>query len=215
MGIGAQRRDRAHMCIEPNSASHLALHPVLRRHLLHLGHGSINLRSLQRTDLAGWRTLCGQRRGGCHLACRTDAEVQLFIGIQRSRLQEDNDRLLLGVFDQASHALVDQITVRLQSARGRSAELQRFCQADWGDAQRFAHTLHALCPFLFEQVGLHRVYVMLPPDDRAGLSDVLRAAGFQKEGLLRDHHLGADGWEDRSLHALTASTWRPRQAAMG
>jgi len=44
---------------------------------------------------------------------------------------------------------------------------------------------------------------------------VLRAAGFQKEGLLRDHHLGADGWEDRSLHALTASTWRPRQAAMG
>ncbi len=215
MGIDPRSRDRGRMCIEPNSTSPPALHPVLRRHLLLLGHGSINLRSLQRTDLPGWRTLCGQRRTRCDMNCRSEAEVQLFIGIQRSRLQEDNDRLLLGVFDQASHALIDQLTVRLQSVRDRSAELQRFCQADWTDAQRFADTLQALCPFLFEQVGLHRVYVMLPPDDSAGLADVLRAAGFENEGLLRDHHLGPDGWEDRSLHALTAPTWRRQHPARG
>lgn len=214
MGIGPHIGDRARMCIEPNPTSHPALHPVLRRHLLHLGHGSVNLRTLQRTDLASWRTLCGQRRHRCRLPCRADAEVQLFIAIQRSRLQQDNDRLLLGVFDQPSHTLVDQLTVRLQSARDRSAELQPFCQADWSDPQRFAHALHALCPFLFEQVGLHRVYVMVPPEDSAGLAAVLHAAGFHNEGLLRDHHLGEDGWEDRSLHALTAPTWRRQQAAL-
>ena len=125
MGIDPRSRDRGRMCIEPNPTSPPALHPVLRRHLLLLGHGSINLRSLQRTDLPGWRTLCGQRRTRCNLNCRSEAEVQLFIGIQRSRLQEDTDRLLLGVFDQASHALLDQLTVRMHSARARRAGLRR------------------------------------------------------------------------------------------
>lgn len=202
------------MCIETNSTTPPALHPVLRRHLLHLRHGSISLRTLQRTDLAAWRVLRGQRQGPYGGACRADAEVQLFIGIQRSRLQQDNDRLLLGMFDQSDHTLVDQLTVRLQSARDRSAELLPFCQSDWGDPERFAHALHALCPFLFEQVGLHRVYVMLPPAGSAGLASVLQAAGFHNEGLLRDHHLGNAGWEDRTLHALTAPTWRGRQKAM-
>ncbi|AWH53714.1 GNAT family N-acetyltransferase [Stenotrophomonas sp. ESTM1D_MKCIP4_1] len=203
------------MCIEPTPTSVPALHPVLRRHLLLLGHGSVKLRSLQRTDLAGWRTLCAQRGSRCEVSCSADAEVQLFIGIQRSRLQEDNDRLLLGVFDQDSHTLVDQLTVRLQSAYSRSAQLERFCQADWDDAQRFADALQALCPFLFEQVGLHRVYVMLPPYGSAALAAVLRTAGFENEGLLRDQHLGAAGWEDRCLHALTATRWRRQQAALG
>lgn len=202
------------MCIESNLTSHPALHPVLRRHLLHLSHGPINLRLLQRTDLPTWRTLSAERRCECTLSSRSDAEVRLFIAIQRSRLQQDNDRLLLGVFDQTDNALIDQLAVRLQSARGRSAELQPFCRADWGDAQRFAHVLHALCPFLFEQVGLHRIYVMLPPGDNDGLASVLHAAGFTHEGLLRDHFLGRNGWEDRCLHALTAPVWRRRQAAL-
>ncbi|MGE6333510.1 GNAT family N-acetyltransferase [Stenotrophomonas sp. NPDC077659] len=214
MGIGHGIGDRARMYIEPNSPPLPALHPVLRRHLLHLSHGPINLRTLQRTDLPAWRVLRGQRPEPCTGTGRTDAEVQLFIGIQRSRLQQDNDRLLLGVFDQIDQALVDQLSVRLQSARNRSAELQPFCQGDWGDAARFAHVLQALCPFLFEQVGLHRIYVMLPTDgSAAGLGSVLHAAGFRHEGLLRDHHLGNDGWEDRNLHALTAPTWRSRHSA--
>ncbi|WP_416057290.1 GNAT family N-acetyltransferase [Stenotrophomonas maltophilia] len=199
------------MCIDSIPNPYPTLHPVLRRHLLHLAHGSITLRSLHRNDLPAWRRLCEQRHRGCAVDCGPDADVQVFIGIQRSRLQQDNDQLLLGVFDHSSHELLDQIGVRLQSTLRRSAELQPFCPVHWHDPERFGHTLQALCPFLFEQVGLQRVYMMLPPRDEAGLAKPLQALGFQNEGLLRDHHPGMHGWEDRHMYALTAPVWRRRQ----
>lgn len=196
------------MHIQSSPPPQSVLHPVLRRHLLHLSHGPVLLRAMLRTDLPRWNALCEQRRRRCDLACRSDAEVQLFIGIQRSRLQHDNDRLLLGIFERATGALLDQISVRLQSARTCSAELHPFCQAPWHDIERLHDALRALCPFLFEQVGLRRLYIMVPEGAEGPLTGMLQALGFEREGLLRDHHFDGQAWQHRHLYALTAPAWR-------
>ncbi|KAG1320245.1 hypothetical protein G6F63_014356 [Rhizopus arrhizus] len=61
---------------------------------------------------------------------------------------------------------------------------------------------------LFDGGGLDRVFVMLPPDGNTPFANALHAFGFNREGLLRAHHLDMDGWQERQLGALTAPMWR-------
>lgn len=56
---------------------------------------------------------------------------------------------------------------------------------------------------------------MLPPDCNDPFATALHAFGFEQEGLLRDHHLDLEGWQDRQLLALTAPVWRSRQQPQG
>lgn len=187
------------------------LRPVLRRHLLHLQATPITLRSFQRTDLPRWRTFDDRRQRGQRPPYGIDEEARFLASVHRSRLQEDNDLLVLGVFDDAQGILLDQLHVRLQSLQSRCAELQSL-------QHQHAHpqaTLKALCPFLFDDVGLHRLFVLLPPGCTTPFAQALQAQGFAREGILRDHHLDAHGWHDRQLLALTAPVWRNCQQRIG
>lgn len=182
------------------------MRPVLRRHLLQLQHGPIILRPLQRADLFAWRRhhhLVEQRFS---FAADFDAEARFLASVQRSKLEYDNDRLLLGTFD-AHGTLLDQLSVRLDSAHARSAELQWLYPVGCAQQRQLQASLLALCPFLFDQVGLRRVYVMLATDASTQLVGTLQSIGFRHEGILRDHHLDEIGWQDRGLHALIASDW--------
>ncbi len=183
------------------------LRPVSRRHLLQLQMAPVTLRPFQRADLPAWRLFDDRRRRGRRHPAGIDEEARFLAHMHRSRLEQDNDQLLLGVFDDQHGTVLDQLHVRLHSLHSRCAELLSL--QHW-----HAHTdamLQALCPFLFEDVGLHRLFVMLPPDCSDPFATTLHAFGFEQEGLLRDHHLDLDGWQDRQLLALTAPVWRSRQ----
>ncbi|QGM01622.1 GNAT family N-acetyltransferase [Stenotrophomonas maltophilia] len=180
------------------------LRPVLRRHLLQLQAAPVTLRPFQRADLPRWRLFDDRRRRGRRDPSVIDEEARFLAHMHRSRLEQDNDQLLLGVFDDEHGNVLDQLHVRLQSLHARSAELLSL--QHWHPHSDAA--LRALCPFLFEDVGLHRLFVMLPPDCSDPFATALRAFGFEQEGLLRDHHLDLDGWQDRQLLALTAPMWR-------
>lgn len=204
----------AHRARMTNSApsTHFApLRPVLRRHLLHLQATPITLRSFQRTDLPRWRAFDDRRQRGQRHPPGVDEEARFLASIHRSRLQEDNDQLVLGVFDDTQGALLDQLHIRLQSLHSRCAEL-RSLQHQHVHPQA---ALQALCPFLFDDVGLHRIYVLLPPGCTTPFAKALQAHGFTREGILRDHHLDAEGWHDRQLLALTAPAWRSCQQRVG
>ncbi|PTA73055.1 MULTISPECIES: GNAT family protein [unclassified Stenotrophomonas] len=186
------------------------LHPVRRRHLLHLQAAPVTLRSFLRTDLPRWRIFDDSRRRGHAHVPGVDEEARFLAGMHRSSLEYDHDQLQLGVFDDVHGTLLDQVHVRLQSAYARCAEIQSL-------QHRHAYpqaALQALCTFLFENVGLHRIYVLLPPSCTSPFADALRATGFECEGVLRDQHLDAAGWQDRQLLALTAPGWRNRQQAI-
>ncbi len=186
------------------------LRPVLRRHLLQLQAAPVTLRPFQRTDLPRWRLFDDRRRRGRRHPGGIDEEARFLAHMHRSRLEQDNDQLLLGVFDDEHSTVLDQLHIRLQSLHARSAELLSL--QHWHPHADAA--LRALCPFLFEDVGLHRLFVMLPPDCSAPFANALRAFGFEQEGVLRDHHLGLDGWQDRELLALTAPMWRRQRPAL-
>ena len=67
--------------------------------------------------------------------------------------------------------------------------------------------VRALLPFVFQDLGLHRLEAAcLPHNDRS--KGVLRRAGFVEEGLAR-HYLKIDGaWRDHLLFAmLTTDPW--------
>lgn len=210
----AWRVSDAHRAGMTNSApsTHFApLRPVLRRHLLHLQATPITLRSFQRTDLPRWRAFDDQCQRGQRHPHGIDEEARFLASVYRSRLQEDNDLLVLGVFDDVQGVLHDQLHIRLQSLHSRCAELQSL-------QHRHPHpqaALRALCPFLFDDVGLHRLFVLLPPGCTSPFAQALQAHGFIREGILRDYHLDAQGWHDRQLLALTASAWRSCQQPIG
>ncbi len=183
------------------------LRPVLRRHLLQLQAAPVTLRPFQRTDLPRWRLFDDRRRRGRRHPAGIDEEARFLAHMHRSRLEQDNDQLMLGVFDDEHGTVLDQLHVRLQCLHTRCAELLSL--QHWHPHADAA--LRALCPFLFEDVGVHRLFVMLPPDCSSPFATALHAFGFEQEGLLRDHHLDLDGWQDRQLLALTAPVWRSRQ----
>ena len=187
------------------------LRPVSRRHLLQLQAEPVTLRPFQRTDLPRWRLFDDRRRRGRRHPAGIDEEARFLAHMHRSRLEQDNDQLLLGVFDDEHGTVLDQLHVRLQSLHTRCAELLSL--QHWHPHVDAA--LRALCPFLFEDVGVHRLFVMLPPDCSDPFATALHAFGFEHEGLLRDHHLDLDGWQDRQLLALTAPVWRSRQQPPG
>ncbi|SQG10959.1 Uncharacterised protein [Stenotrophomonas maltophilia] len=187
------------------------LRPVSRRHLLQLQVAPVTLRPFQRADLPAWRLFDDRRRRGRRHPAGIDEEARFLAHMHRSRLEQDNDQLLLGVFDDEHGTVLDQLHVRLQSLHTRCAELLSL--QHWHPHVDAA--LRALCPFLFEDVGVHRLFVMLPPDCSDPFATALHAFGFEHEGLLRDHHLDQDGWQDRQLLALTAPVWRSRQQPPG
>ncbi len=187
------------------------LRPVSRRHLLQLQVAPVTLRPFQRADLPAWRLFDDRRRRGRRHPAGIDEEARFLAHMHRSRLEQDNDQLLLGVFDDEHGTVLDQLHVRLQSLHTCCAELLSL--QHWHPHVDAA--LRALCPFLFEDVGVHRLFVMLPPDCSDPFATALHAFGFEHEGLLRDHHLDLDGWQDRQLLALTAPVWRSRQQPPG
>ncbi len=147
------------------------LRPVLRRHLLHLQAAPVTLRSFQRTDLPRWRVFDDRRQRVQRHAPGVDEEARFLASVYRSRLQQDNDLLVLGVFDDAEGALLDQLHVRLHSLHSRCAELHSL---QHGQAHPQA-ALRALCPFLFDDVGLHRLFVLLPPGCTSPFAQALQA----------------------------------------
>ncbi|WMJ69509.1 GNAT family protein [Stenotrophomonas sp. 24(2023)] len=185
------------------------LRPVLRRHLLHLRHGDTVLRPLQRVDLPIWRRFHERvRRLQCH-PHDPAGEDRFLASVQRSRLQHADDRLLLGVFEQQQDRLIGQLSVQLECIHAQRAQLDWPCRALLMDAIQLRSAMLALCRFLFEQVGLHRVCLLLPPAGHDHLREALLAAGFRREGVLRGHHRAPDGWQDRCLYAQTAPDWPP------
>lgn len=196
----------------PPSPAPTLLHPVLRRHLLQLRHDATVLRPLQRNDLPAWRRLYEHVQKHLKRPYDPDAEYRFLSAVQRSRLQYAEDQLLLGAFNEDDGRLIGEVSVHLQCVHAHRAELRWSCKTLLMAPEQLLAALNALGRFLFEQVGLRRVVLMLPPQGHEPLAEALGRSGFQLEGTLLDHHRNAQGWHDRQLYALTAPAWAQRQA---
>jgi [ribosomal protein S5]-alanine N-acetyltransferase len=76
-------------------------------------------------------------------------------------------------------------------------------QAEWGKGYATA-IARQLLDIGFDQLGLHRVWATVHPDNAAGVR-VLEKVGMRYEGRLRDHFRVPDGWRDSLLYAVLAT----------
>ncbi|KAF1016780.1 MAG: hypothetical protein GAK31_00038 [Stenotrophomonas maltophilia] len=189
-----------------------SLRPVLGNHLLQLRHASTLLRPLQRSDLPAWRALYEHALKRTRQPYDANAEYRFLPTVQRSRLQHAGDTLLLGAFD-AGGTLLGLSSVQLQCTQAHRAELHWACEAALAPTTHLASALLALNGFLFQQVGLRRVVMLLSDTAQAALVEALLASGYHHEAILRDHHRDSRGWHDRWLYALTAPAWQQHPAS--
>lgn len=76
--------------------------------------------------------------------------------------------------------------------RRRAAEIGYGLAPDFWGAGYFAEVLSIVLPYLFGDVGLHRIAATTIADNTASVK-ALERAGFVREGRLRDYYLYADG----------------------
>jgi ribosomal-protein-alanine N-acetyltransferase len=65
----------------------------------------------------------------------------------------------------------------------------------------------ALLRFGFEDLGLHRLEAQLDPRNEASARVLIRA-GFQREGVLREHMAEPHGFSDTAIYSLLEGEWR-------
>jgi [ribosomal protein S5]-alanine N-acetyltransferase len=70
----------------------------------------------------------------------------------------------------------------------------------WGKGL-MTEALEAVVAFAFGPLGLHRIYAITHPDNRAS-QKVLEKVGFTKEGVLRMHTRRQDKWGDSIIYGL-------------
>ncbi|WP_374576033.1 GNAT family N-acetyltransferase [Phenylobacterium sp.] len=58
----------------------------------------------------------------------------------------------------------------------------------------------------FGALGLHRVWAICDVRNR-GSWGVMEKLGMRREGLLRQNHMGRDGWRDTCVYAVLAEEW--------
>jgi ribosomal-protein-alanine N-acetyltransferase len=63
-----------------------------------------------------------------------------------------------------------------------------------------------LLRFGFGELGLHRIFAIVEPDNVASVR-VLARAGMRLEGRLRDHRFAKGTWRDSLLYAALAHEW--------
>ncbi len=104
-------------------------------------------------------------------------------------------------------ALIGNISVVTTSVRDEYAEIG-YCvgRAYWGQGI-MTEALARVLRFLFEEVGLHRIY--LKHDEQNGASGrVMVKNGMVYEGTLRKQHRRRDGtWADLPLYGILREEW--------
>jgi RimJ/RimL family protein N-acetyltransferase len=75
----------------------------------------------------------------------------------------------------------------------------------WGQGYG-TEVARALIDLGFTQLGLHRVWATVHPENVASIR-VLEKAGMTYEGRLRDDRRMPDGWRDSLLSAMLRNDW--------
>lgn len=97
----------------------------------------------------------------------------------------------------------------LSDIQNRSkAELAYWLGRDYWGQGLMTESVLAVISFAFSQLGMHRIYATTHPRNAASQS-VLKRAGFQKEGVLRQHGRLSGEWTDAIMFGLLSTDLIP------
>jgi ribosomal-protein-alanine N-acetyltransferase len=175
--------------------------PVIRGEGVYLRYPRIG-------DYADWARLRGESREFLIKWEPVWAEDELTRGAFRRRIKRYQKEARLDsayvffVFDASNDTLMGGCTLS-NVRRG----VTQCCALGYWIGARFARqgymsdAVHALIPFVFSTLGLHRIDAACLPENQAS-RNLLAKAGFQEEGLARKYLLINGEWSDHVLYAL-------------
>jgi len=113
------------------------------------------------------------------------------------------------IFDSRDDTLVGGVTLsNVRRGVTQSASLGYWVGADRARQGYMSASVAALVPFVFDQLGLHRLEAACLPSNAASIR-LLEKVGFSREGFAR-RYLRINGiWQDHLLYAMLTDDPRP------
>jgi len=189
---------------QPHGFAYAAAMCALRRPNAPLSDGVVSLRPFRDSDAsvaAAW--------------CR-DADIVRWSGARAN--DDEKSALAWAAMTDTSHRARDVLALVITEAASGAAlgsvDLRRPSEADpelgevgflLGPEARgrgiATRSTRLLLTYAFDELGIARVQALAHPENPAS-AKVLERLGFRREGLLRDHRVGAAGREDRIFFSL-------------
>ena len=98
----------------------------------------------------------------------------------------------------------------LDRRRDQEFEIGYYLRRDCWNQGLATEAAGALVPFGFRDLGAHRLYARVDPENPAS-ARVLESIGFRLEGEFRSDTLNRGEWRDSLIYALLAEEWRAAQ----
>jgi RimJ/RimL family protein N-acetyltransferase len=135
-------------------------------------------------------------------------------GRDRARRRPDATRGSLAVILRGTGTLIGRVTYFDLNFRNRSAEIG-YLLAPAARGKGFGREAVALLlGYLFGGLGLNKVCAQTASINAAS-TKLLEALGFQRDGVLRQHHLHEGALHDDFIYSILLSEWRKRGADGG
>lgn len=135
-------------------------------------------------------------------------------GRDRARRRQDANRSAFAVILRGTGTLIGHVTYFDLNFRNRSAEIG-YLLAPAARRKGFAREAVALLlGYLFGGLGLNKVYAQTASSNVAS-TRMLEALGFQRDGVLRQHHLHEGTLQDDFVYSILLSEWREHGAHRG
>lgn len=141
------------------------------------------------------------------MTCRPPLLRPLTATIKRRRRTMDASRGSFAIVTRGTETLVGRIRYFELNPRNRSAEIGYVLAPD-GRGKGFAkEAIRLLAGFLFDGLGLNKVYAQTASFNTSSIK-LLESSGFQRDGVLREHHLYQGVLHDDHLYSLLLRDWR-------
>jgi len=174
-----------------------------------LGGELVGLVPLQTTDelaLFKWLNDPGVRKASGRQTWKPAYSLEQVQDLIKERLAQPS-RFDLMIVDRRNDRQVGLIEITHLQPMSDSAQITLV----WGERADDEMAIEALAlaaGYAFNSQGLHRLWTRVPAAQRSVL-EIFQRVGFEQEGVLREDHFGAGGWQDSVLLSLLSAEARP------
>ncbi len=138
---------------------------------------------------------------------REEVAESLTQRIKTTKLEKDDDWVVLAVERQEDGLLLGDVTIFLRSVEHRQAEVGWVFHPDAGGHGYATEASRALIDLAFDGLGAHRVFART--DLRNTPSSALcRRLGMRQEAHFRESEIFKGAWGDELVFAVLATEWR-------
>ncbi|MFX0163355.1 MAG: GNAT family N-acetyltransferase [Candidatus Hodarchaeota archaeon] len=132
------------------------------------------------------------------------------------KLSEDENQVLFGIVTVGEKgekkALIGYCGITNIDFKNRRGEISFLVGPDRADDEKlyredFLSTLYMLCKYGFEELNLNKLFTETFSFRKNHLK-ILEEFGFNRDGILRNHHFTCGRHYDSIIHSLLASEWK-------